>query len=181
MNDIYSSCPTYKTELITLRQTNIDDAEELLKCYSDKKAVQLFNSDNCHGDNFYYTTIERMKEAINFWDFSYKHKYFVRWTIIVNETNEKIGTVEMFHRIAEDIYNHVGVLRIDLQSMYETKSIISEILHLADEHFFTNFKVDSIITKAIPIARERISSLIQNSYHPTDFIYDHYYRKTIKQ
>jgi len=47
-------------------------------------------------------------------------KYFVRWTVILNDTNEKIGTIEMFHRIAEDGFNHYGLLRIDLQSIYET-------------------------------------------------------------
>lgn len=139
MKDIYVECPTYKKNMITLRQTNMDDAEELLKCYSDEKAVPFFNSDNCHGDNFNYTTIERMKQAIEFWDFSYINKYFVRWTAIFD--NNVIGTVEMFHRIADDEFNHYGLLRIDLQSKYEIKLVLDEIIKIANENFFKAFKM----------------------------------------
>jgi len=66
-NDIYKECPIYTANILTLKLTSLEDVTELLKCYSDEKAVPLFNSDNCHGDDFHYTTIERMKEAVDFW------------------------------------------------------------------------------------------------------------------
>lgn len=178
MKDIYQECPVYRKKIITLRQTSMEDAEELLKCYSDEKAVPFFNSDNCHGDDFYYTSIERMRKAVDFWDFSYKNKYFVRWTVIINDTNEKVGTIEMFHRLAEDEYNHYGVLRIDLQSNYEIQQVIDEILEIADENFFKAFDVKAILTKAVPDAKERIKSLIRNRYKPIKgkfMIYDDYF------
>jgi hypothetical protein len=178
MKNIYEECPIYKNKLITLIQTNMEDAQELLKCYSDEKAVPFFNSDNCNGDNFHYTTIERMKQAIDFWDFSYKNKYFVRWTVILNDTKVKIGTIEMFHRIAEDEFNHYGVLRIDLQSDYETRLIINTILEIVSENFYKAFDVKAILTKAIPDAVERIDSLVQGGYQPINrklMIYDDYY------
>lgn len=178
MKDIYKECPTYKNELITLRQTTIEDAQALLKCYSDEKAVPFFNSDNCHGDNFHYTTIERMKQAIDFWNFSYKSKYFVRWTINFNATNEKIGTIEMFHRITDDEFNHHGVLRIDLQSKYEIKPVVDDILEIVHENFYKAFDVEAILTKAIPEATERITSLVQKGYKPINkrlMIYDDYF------
>jgi ribosomal-protein-alanine N-acetyltransferase len=164
MKNVYDECPIYKRELITLRQTKTEDAEELLKCYSDEKAVPFFNSDNCNGDDFYYTTVERMNKAIDFWDFSYKNRYFVRWTVILNNTNEKIGTIEMFHRLAEDEFNHYGVLRIDLKSNHEVQPILGEILEIATENFFEAFEVEAILTKAIPEAKQRISTLVQNGY-----------------
>jgi hypothetical protein len=185
MKDIYEECPEYNKKLITLRKTSVEDANELLKCYSDEKAVPFFNSDNCNGDNFHYTTLERMKRAIDFWVYSYKNKYFVRWTVILNDTNEKIGTIEMFHRIADDEYNHYGVLRIDLQSGYETPPIIGEVLEIANENFYEVFNVEAILTKAIPYAAERIASLGQKGYCPTNrklVIYDDYFvRFNIKQ
>lgn len=61
IKDIYEKCPVYKNKLITLKQTNIEDAQDLLKCYSDEKAVIFFNSDNYHGDDFHNTPLERMK------------------------------------------------------------------------------------------------------------------------
>ena len=41
MEDVYKVCPIYKNAHITLRQTNLDDTEELLKCYSDKNSVSF--------------------------------------------------------------------------------------------------------------------------------------------
>jgi [ribosomal protein S5]-alanine N-acetyltransferase len=177
-NDVYSICPTYKGNTITLRQTKLEDAAGLLTCYSDQKAVPLFNSDNCHGDDFYYQTMERMKQAIEFWDFSYGKKYFVRWTIIENITDATMGTIEMFHRIAEDEFNHFGVLRIDLQSQYEKKEYIDDILAIANQCFFADFNVESILTKAIPSAFERISALRNKGYLPLNrkfMVYDDYF------
>ncbi|GAA0180930.1 hypothetical protein SH2C18_35400 [Clostridium sediminicola] len=176
--DVYEECPMYKNKLITLRQTGLEDTQELLKCYSDEKAVPFFNSDNCNGDNFHYTTIERMKQAIDFWNFSYKSKHFVRWTVILNDTKEKIGTIEMFHRIADDEFNHYGVLRIDLQSNYETQPIIDEVLGIVNENFYKAFDVKAILTKAISDATERIGSLVQKGYQSMDkkfMTYDDYF------
>lgn len=36
MYDIYSQCPEFSTEVITLRLTSDEDTEELLKCYYNK-------------------------------------------------------------------------------------------------------------------------------------------------
>lgn len=182
MENIYKVCPIYKNDYITLRQTSLDDTEELLKCYSDKKSVPFFNSDNCDGDNFYYTSTERMKQAIEFWNYSYSNRYFVRWTIILNSTNEIIGTIEMFHRIAEDDFNHYGVLRIDLKSKYENQKVIDAILEITNEKFYYLFDVKSILTKAFPVAEERVISLKKNGYIPLGkkfMIYDNYMVRTI--
>lgn len=182
MENVYEVCPTYKNDCITLRQTNLSDIEELLECYSDKKSVPFFNSDNCHGDDFYYTSAERMKQAIEFWNYSYRNRYFVRWTIILNSTNEIIGTIEMFHRIAEDDFNHYGVLRIDLKSKYENQKVIDAILEIVNQSFYSLFDVKSILTKGFPAAKERIASLKKKGYTPLGkqfMIYDNYFVKTI--
>jgi [ribosomal protein S5]-alanine N-acetyltransferase len=182
MMGVYEVCPNYKNSYITLRQTNLSDVEELLKCYSDKKSVPLFNSDNCHGDDFYYTSQERMKQAIELWIDSYSKCHFVRWTIILNHTNEIIGTIEMFHRIADDDFNHYGLLRIDLISIYENQKVIDAILQISNKWFYDLFNVKSILTKGFPTAKERIASLYNNGYRPLDkkiMIYDNYFVRTI--
>jgi hypothetical protein len=178
-NDIYIECPTYQSDILTLRLIAPEDAHDLLRCYSDGSAVPLFNSDNCNGDNFHYLTIERMKAAIYFWQFSYEQRYFVRFTIVLNKTGEKIGTVEMFKREADDEFNYFGILRIDLQSQYEEKQYIDEILDIAHQNFYEAFEVNSILTKAIPDATERIESLTSAGYVPLNKkfmgLYDDYY------
>lgn len=178
MKNVYEECPTYQKGRVTLRQTNIHDAQELLKCYSDEKSVPFFNSDNCHGDDFHYTTMERMQRAIDFWDFSYQKKHFVRWTVLLNDTDEKIGTIEMFHRIADDQFNHYGILRIDLQSPHETHAVIDELIEIASENFYEVFDVEAILTKTFPNAAERTASLVKKGYHPINqkfMVYDNYY------
>jgi hypothetical protein len=158
----------------------MDDAEELLWCYSDEKAVPLFNSDNCDGDDFHYTKIDSMWEAIDFWNFSYKNRYFVRWSVVLNVNSQAVGTVEMFHRAIDDEFDGTGVLRIDLRSDQEVESVISEILEIADENFYELFNVSHILTKATPIASERITILKRNGYSLIGKKlgkYDHYYIK----
>lgn len=178
-NNIYQNRPLFSNSLLTLRLTSDEDAEELLNCYSDEAAVPLFNSDNCHGDDFHYTTLDRMKQAIIFWKESYDAGWFVRLTVILNDTGEKIGTVEMFNRDTPSVYGSHGILRIDLMSRYEREDIISAILELADRYFYDAFGVDCILTKAIPGATNRIAALGTNGYtNAKDFeVGPHYYVK----
>ena len=58
--NIYETCPTLESEKFVIRLFKDEDVDDLLKVYSDKLALPFFNSDNCDGDNFYYSTKERM-------------------------------------------------------------------------------------------------------------------------
>lgn len=115
MSDVYKNCPAFENDRFLLRFSQLNDASDLVSVYSDKNALPFFNSDNCHGDYFYYPNEERMREAIEFWLRSYSSKWFVRWTIIDKEAHKAIGSIEVFHRSANDDFNHVGVLRLDLK------------------------------------------------------------------
>ena len=64
--NIYESCPVLESEKYIIRLFKDEDCDDLLKVYSDRNALPFFNSDNCDGDNFYYSTKERMAEAIDF-------------------------------------------------------------------------------------------------------------------
>ena len=61
MNNVYEECPILENDRFLLRFVTKEDATDLLKVYSDKNALPFFNSDNCHGDNFYYSTKEWIK------------------------------------------------------------------------------------------------------------------------
>jgi ribosomal-protein-alanine N-acetyltransferase len=55
-----------------------------------------------------------------------------------------------------------------------------EILDIADENFYEIFDVNAILTKAIPIASERIGSLLKKGYQPLNkklMVYDDYFVK----
>lgn len=155
MNPIYEEVPVFENNDYLLRFVIPEDAKDLLKVYSDKNALPFFNSDNCHGDNFYYSTIERMNESIQFWLYSYKEKYFVRWAIVEKKSNTAIGTIELFHRTAEDSFNHTGVLRLDLRSDLEKAEVIQNIAGLIVPPAYDLFDTDKIITKVPMYAIER--------------------------
>lgn len=159
MQDVYEKCPQFENEKYLLRFVSEKDCCDLLKVYEDKKAVSLFNSDNCGGDDFYYTTEERMKQAIEYWFFEYKKREFVRWSIIDKEKNLVIGTIELFHRNANDYYTNCGLLRLDIRSDYEQAEEIENILELIYLPSFDLFQCDKVATKAKPEALERIEAL----------------------
>lgn len=159
MSNVYKNCPQFENEKYHLRLVSEDDCKDLLKVYSDEKAVQFFNSDNCGGDDFHYTTESRMKEAIKYWLWEYSRQGFVRWSIIDKDTIEVIGTIELFHRDSNDYFTNCGLLRLDLRSDYENVTDIQNILSLIIEPTFELFDCDKIATKAIPEAKERIKAL----------------------
>lgn len=159
MRNVYEVCPQFENESYLLRFISADDYSDLLKVYSDKKSVQFFNSDNCGGDNFYYTTEEKMKQVIDYWFWEYSRKGFVRWSIIDNLNNEVIGTIELFHRDSNDFFTNCGLLRLDLRSDYEKSCEIKKILSLILQPTFEMFDCSMIATKAIPQATERIKAL----------------------
>ena len=119
MTNVYENCPVFESDRYLLRFVDEDDSDDLLRVYSDKNVLLFFNSDNCDGDNFYYPIRAKMEKAIAFWRQSYMTGWFVRWTIIDKTISQAIGSIEMFHRCADDDFNHAGVLRLDLRSDYE--------------------------------------------------------------
>jgi putative intracellular protease/amidase/RimJ/RimL family protein N-acetyltransferase len=159
MKNVYEECPVFENEQFLLRAVAVDDCADLLKVYSDEKAVPLFNSDNCHGDHFHYTTRKRMSEAIDFWRFSYENKYFVRWTIVDKSVDKAVGTIELFNRKSDDSFHNCGILRLDLRSDYENSEAVKDILTLILKPAYALFHCERIATKAVPAANERISAL----------------------
>ncbi len=162
----YEKCPIFENENFLLRLVEASDASDLLLVYSDEKAVPYFNSDNCNGDNFHYTTLERMQSAIEFWLWAYNDKGFVRWVIIDKKVQQAIGTIELFNRggndqgqdsqsAPKDYFNNCGLLRLDLRSDYERTESIREIMSLIVPCTFELFDCQMIATKISPFATQR--------------------------
>ncbi len=167
MSDVYTTCPTVESPRYCIRPLAMDDCTDLLKVYSDPAAVPFFNSDNCHGDDFHYTTPERMRQAIDFWFMEYCRRGFVRWSIADKRSDEVIGTIELFRREAADFFTDCGLLRLDLRSDYETEAAISDILSLIVPAAFEWFSCSMIATKAIPAAVERRRALTAMEFVPS--------------
>ncbi len=156
--DVYEEIPVMESDKFLLREIEDADVEDLLKVYSDKDAVPLFNNDNCVND-FYYASIEEMQNAIAFWKREYQSRYYVRWAIIDKRTNSVIGTIELFNRKARDYFNNCGLLRLDLRSDYEKRDILEDILGIIIPETKDMFACEMLATKAVSIAKERIRAL----------------------
>lgn len=166
--DVYQDCPVFDDGNYCLRLVTEEDAEDLLKVYSDEKSVPFFNSDNCGGDDFHYTSLEKMKEAVSYWLWEYERRGFVRWSIFSHKHEEVIGTVELFHRDSEDYFTDCGLLRLDLRSDYEKADVIKEILQQIGAPAFDMFSCRMLATKAVPGAKERIRALAALGYEEAD-------------
>lgn len=162
--NIYRNCPVIQNENFILRLVADGDLNDLLKIYSDEKAVPFFNGDNCHGDDFHYTTTERMRAALDFWKQAYENGWFVRLAIVDKASDEVIGTVEEFRRDENDFFTNCGLLRLDLRSDYEKSEKIFDILSLISVKSFDMFGCDKVATKAVPSATERIKALSACGY-----------------
>lgn len=159
MIDVYEQIPVMESDSFLLRGISEEtDAEDLLKVYSDKAAVPLFNSDNCVS-GFYYVSVKEMKDTIAFWKKEYQNRYYVRWAVICKNSNRAIGTIELFNRRANDYFDNCGLLRLDLRSDYEKQDDIEDILAIIIPKTKEMFACERIATKAIPIAKERIKAL----------------------
>ena len=166
--NIYETCPILENEKFLLRLVKSEDCDDLLRVYSDKNALPFFNSDNCDGDNFYYTTKERMKEALDFWDLSYKNGWFVRLSIIDKTVLDVIGTIEICLRVSEDEFNNMGILRVDVRSDYEKEEILYDIVTLITPHFSEMLGCDGVITKAPIYGVERIKAIQKAGFIKSD-------------
>lgn len=157
--NIYKICPVLENERFLLRLVENEDCGDLLRVYSDKNALPFFNSDNCHGDNFYYATRERMEEALAFWDLSYRNGWFARLSIVDKTISSVIGTIELCLRVSEDSFDHVGILRIDVKSSYEKEEILYDIATLITPHVSEMLGCGEVITKGPIYAVERTRAL----------------------
>lgn len=158
MRNVYEVCPVYETESFILRQVKLEDAQDLLACYSDKENVAKLNADCCTSD-FYYTTLEQMKECIRFWLREYEMHYYVRFAVVPKGVGKAIGTVEIFG-------GEAGVLRIDLAAEYITEQGYCELVTLAKEQFVEDFGVGSIKMKTANIP-ERVEWLERLGFVPS--------------
>lgn len=170
MKNIYEHCPTYETESFIFRLVKLEDAEDLLCCYSDKENVKKFNTDFCTSD-FYYLTVEEMKNCIRFWLEEYQKQYYVRFSVVCKSNGKVIGTIEIFG-------GEAGVLRIDLSSEYNTEKSFIEIFKLTIERFVDDFEIGSVKIKTSNIPEkinciENLGFVLSNTYR-TEFGYHEY-------
>jgi len=159
MTNPYKDCPIYQTDDFELRLIELNDAEELLSCYSDKLAVPRMNDDNCIF-GFYIDTLENMEKSIKFWLEEYKEERYARLTIKDKKAGIAVGTVEIFG-------GDFGCLRVDVCSKYEKEKYLKQIFSLAAECFMKDFSIKTLVSKVVN-SDERLLTVTKLGFMPSD-------------
>ena len=166
--NVYESIPTMEKGEIRLRPVTAADEAALLRVYGDPLALPFFNSDNCHGDIFYYDTPEKMRRAMDFWRTSWEQGWFVRWAI--ERRGGGIGTVELCRRgeSPDDPYSGMGILRVDVGSAWEKSDVLAAVMDalLPDAYALLNCR--TLMTKAAPYAVARVATLTECGFVLSD-------------
>lgn len=183
--DPYTNCPVYETGSFSLRLVRMDDAADLLRCYSDPESIPLFNSDNClYG--FTMNKLEEMESCIEAWLAEFRARGFIRFSIVEQTSERAIGTIEFFTRKLGqgEKQAEAGILRLDLASEYEQADVLSEMLELVEQRFPEHFTFDGLLTKAVPQAVQRVEVLQRLGYHKLErsgeLPYEDYYIKMMQ-
>lgn len=156
---IYDCIPNLESQNFILREVRDEDWNDLIEVYGDKNALPFFNSDNCDGDNFYYNTEKKMKDAIRYWKYSYDNKWFARIAIVNRHLSKVVGTVELCYRVSEDAFNGSAILRLDVCSEYEQRKALAEIISYVLPQIYYQLECSKIITKVPIYAVERLAAV----------------------
>ncbi len=178
--NVYEKCHTLENDNLIIKKKKKNDADDLMSVYNDKFVLPFFNSDNCHGSNFYCATKEDMENTIKYWLIEYhENRGFVRFSVVDKKAGTVIGTIEMFQRKSQDFYNDCGILRLDLARDYERSEWIGDILSLITEPFYDWFGCSVIATKAAVYAIERIEALKKKGFIKSEEPLIGHYRNTV--
>lgn len=158
---VYESCPVFITPRFTLRRVCREDAPGLLAVYSDSTAQPYFNTDDRPSD-FRYTTLREMEDCVAMWCEAYANREYVRWTIF--KERRPVGTLEMGRISDGDHGEGLGLLRIDLKSMYEFPDVHEELLRTLLPALHEHFDCLRILTKALPMMERRRLALVLHGF-----------------
>lgn len=165
---IYEKSQILESNNFLIRPVEDSDLEDLFRVYSDERALPYFNSDNCDGDNFYYSTIQKMKEVLEFWKQAFENRWFARMSIVSKFTGCVIGTVELCLRVSDDDFNNTGILRVDLISQLESAVVLEEIFKLVTPKMPELVGCSGVITKGPLYAIDRVNALKNAGYKKSE-------------
>lgn len=116
-----------ETNRLFLREVNIDDASAIFNNWASDKEVTKYLTWN------YHKNIETTKEILNIWVNEYKIKKVFRYGIVLKQTNELIGMIDVPGY--DDGNPHIGYC---LSRKYWNNGYMSEALGKFIEILFNN-------------------------------------------
>ncbi|MBK1812266.1 hypothetical protein JHL18_16710 [Clostridium sp. YIM B02505] len=179
----FDKCPVYESNNLIFTKVKEEDAIDLFECYSDPITKNRMNNDNC-GGIWDTRNIDAVIKGIKGWEQEFDDRFYIRWSINHKHTNKIVGTMEIAPvpnttRFC-DGNCQTGILRIDIISSLENEIVLSEILRVVSDNFYTDFDIKDIIIKATKDDGERVLALENSNFDKLEnnnFPYSDYYVK----
>lgn len=130
-----------KTERLTLRQFQIDDASMMFYNWANDETVTKYLRWPTH------TSVDITKHVLNDWILSYKDPSFYQWAIVLNEINEPIGAISVVDKNEKLNIIQVGYC---IGRKWWHKGITSEAFTAIIRYLFEEVKADRIESQHDP-------------------------------
>jgi len=137
---------TIQTSRLTLRQFQLDDAEDMLKYWISHHETQArYRHELC-------TTIPETKALLTKWLAEYSRNDFYKWAIIETETDRCIGQV--FLRNGGNRYEVVYCIG----EAFQRKGYMTEALKAIQQYAFTKINLDvlEVFTRSVNVGSQKV-------------------------
>ena len=116
LTEVFKEFPVIETKRIRLRKMTSEDAEELLKFYSNEKVYR-------YTDWYGPETLERSREVIDIWNKAFDDGWIMRFAIADKATDKIIGTIYL-----NDFEGKRAEIGYELSEDYWRQGIMSEAI-----------------------------------------------------
>ncbi len=116
-----------ESERLILRKFSINDADEMYKNWTSDDLVTKYLPWDTHKD------IEETKMILTLWEEDYKKDYPYRYAVVIKDTNELIGSIDI---VENDVKNNIGEIGYCYSRNSWNKGYATEALKLFMEFLF---------------------------------------------
>ena len=150
----FTPFPNLTTERLTLRQLEIQDADELFALRSDEGVLKFLDRPKAASIDDAIQFIEKINNAI-------KKDESVYWAISLKNNHKLIGTI-CYWNISED--NSTADIGYELQPFYQGKGIMQEAVVKVISYGFETMKLNSINADLHPDNSPSVKLLERNGF-----------------
>jgi Acetyltransferases, including N-acetylases of ribosomal proteins len=140
---IFKEFPEIETDKIRLRKLRLEDAEELLKYYSNENVYQYLDWNGPE-------SLERSNEIIKVWNQGYNQGRIIRFAVADKKTDKIIGTIFL-----SEFQGKRAEIGYELSESYWHQGIMSEAIH---EVLLLGFKRIGLVRIQAFVCSENIAS-----------------------
>lgn len=107
------------TERVILRKIKLSDYKNIFNCWTSDSNVIKYVTWNAH------KTVDETKKLVNYWISDYNNEFSYRWLVVLKNTNEIIGMIDVINKNLQYMTAEVGYC---YGSKFWGKGYASEVL-----------------------------------------------------